>query len=312
VPEAPAGTQPDDDPPPLVNRGAAVGSGNAAELASLRLALAKREWLLDLLERQRALSPATLGIERRADLSAQEFLERYYSTNRPVILTGKMAGWRALDAWTPAYLKAKLGDCEVELQTGRSADRDFEINKDAHRTRAPFGQFIDRISRDGAGNDSYITAYNSARNHAALAPLDDDLGSLDEFLMPPDDGPFGMFWIGPAGTFTSLHHDLTNNFVAQVTGRKRIKLLPPSETGKLYNHLHVFSEVPDLEDPDLDLDRYSDLTRVRIYDLTLNPGEILFIPVGWWHQVRALDFSVSITYTSFIWANDGYRDFPAG
>ena len=44
----------------------------------------------------------------------------------------------------------------------------------------------------------------------------------------PDSGPFGMFWIGPAGTLTALHHDLTNNFIAQVTGRKMFKLLPPS------------------------------------------------------------------------------------
>ncbi len=311
VPDAPAGSQPEDDPPPLFDRSASLVPPVTPELVQLRLALAKREWLLELLERQRALSPATLGIERFA--RRQDFLERYYSTNRPVILIGQLDGWPALEAWTPEYLKAKLGDREVELQGGRLADREFEIHKDAHRTRAPFSAFIDQISLPGAGNDAYITAYNSANNAAALSPLDGDLGELDEFLAAtPQSGPFGMFWIGPAGTFTSLHHDLTNNFVAQITGRKKVKLLPPSETGKLYNQLHVFSAVPDLDDPNLDIDRYSDLTRVRIYDLTLNPGEILFIPVGWWHQVRSLDFSVSITYTSFVWDNDGYRDYPAG
>jgi len=311
VPDTPPGTQPEDDPPPRFDRAAELRTGDDAEIARLRLALAKREWLLDLLERQRALTPATLGIERRADLSAEEFLERYYSTNRPVILTGKMQGWPALDAWNPAYLKAKLGDREIELQGGRTNDPQFEMRKDDHRTRATFGEFIDRIGAK-AGNDAYITAYNSVHNDAALAPLYEDLGTLDEFLLRPATGPFGMFWIGPAGTFTSLHHDLTNNFIAQITGRKHIKLLPPSETGKLYNVKHVFSEVPDLDDPNLNVDRYEDLTRVRIYDLTLKPGEILFIPVGWWHQVRSLDFSVTITYTSFIWDNDGYRDYPVG
>jgi hypothetical protein len=311
IPEAPANNVVADDTP---SPGAArpLAGSEAEELARLRLTLAKREWMLDLLERQRALSPATLGIERRADLTAEEFLERYYSTNRPVILTGKLQGWPALDAWTPDYLKAKLGDREVEIQSGRAADPEFEMRKDAHRSRTPFSAFIDQISRPGAGNDAYITAYNSAHNDAALAPLGEDLGELGEFLVRPESGPFGMFWIGPAGTFTSLHHDLTNNFVAQITGRKRLKLLPPSETGKLYNRIHVFSEVPDLDDPALDIDRYGDLTKVRIYDLTLNPGEIVFIPVGWWHQVRSLDFSVSITYTSFIWDNDGYQDYPAG
>jgi cupin-like protein len=276
----------------------------------LRQVLAKREWLLDLLEQQRALSPATLGIERRADLSAEEFLERYYSTNRPVILTGQLRGWPALEAWTPDYLKARLGDRDVELQGGRRRDPNFEMYKDAHRRREPFSDFIDRICQPGAGNDAYITAYNSTQNVEALSVLSADLGDLDDFLVRPAAGPFEMFWIGPAGTFTPLHHDLTNNFVAQITGRKSFKLLPPSETGKLYNKHYVFSEVTDLEDPRLDIDRFDHLTRVRIYDLMLNPGEILFIPVGWWHQVRSLDFSVSITYTSFLWDNDGGRSYP--
>lgn len=308
VPEAPPDNVVAEEPPLQ----AAPGAEDAPDVARLRRDLARREWLLDLLERQRALSPATLGIERRADLGGEEFLERYYSANRPVILTGKLAGWPALDRWTPDYLKARLGGREVELQSGRDADPDFEVNKAAHRTRAPFDAFIDRITAPGAGNDAYITAYNSSHNDAALAPLEEDLGELDEFLVRPQSGPFGMFWIGPAGTLTSLHHDLTNNFVAQLVGRKRFKLLPPSEVDKLYNSIHVYSEVPDLEDPNLDIGRYGDLTRVRIYDLTINPGEILFIPVAWWHQVRSLDFSVTLTYTSFLWENDGYRDYPVG
>lgn len=282
------------------------------EIARLRLQLAKREWLLDLVERQRALCRATVGIERRADLGADEFLELYYAANRPVILTGLLDDWPAVTSWTPDYLKAKIGEREVEVQSGRSSNPDFEMDKNRHRTRMSFAQFIDRISRPDAGNDDYITAYNAASNQEALAALDADLGTLDEFLVRPASGPFGMIWIGPAGTLTSLHHDLTNNFVAQISGRKRFKLLPPSETGKLYNERAVFSAVPDLEEPAIDLARYGQLTQVRIYDLTINPGEILFIPVGWWHQVRSLDFSVSLTYTSFRWANDGYRDYPDG
>jgi hypothetical protein len=308
VPIAPADNVVPDDKP----LNARLGVDQGEELARLRLELAKREWMLELMERQRALSPATLGIQRRAKLDPQEFLERYYSTNRPVILTGLLDDWPALGSWTPDYLKAKIGDRFVELQSNRTGNPRFERDKEVHRSRVPFSAFIDRIGQPGAGNDSYITAFNSASNLAALSVLSEDLGELDGYLRRPDDGPFEMFWIGPAGTFTALHHDLTNNFVAQIAGRKRIKMLPPSETAKLYNDQHVFSAVPDLEDPAIDLDRYSRLAEVRIYDLVLKPGEILFIPVGWWHQVRSLDFSVTITYTSFVWDNDGYCDYPQG
>ena len=57
--------------------------------------------------------------------------------------------------------------------------------------------------------------------------------------------------------------------------------------------------------------RLSDrLATVRTLDILLEPGEALFIPIGWWHQVEALDFSVSMTYTNFLWPNQGYLEHP--
>ncbi len=283
----------------------------AEDSAPLRLALAKREWLLETLERQRALVPLAVGIERRAGLGSDEFLERYYAVNRPVILTGEMADWPALTRWTPDYLKTKLGDRPVEYQGGRAANARFEMEKDVHRRQAPFAAFMDEISRPGAGNDAYITAYNSDRNTESLAPLHEDMRPLSKFLDPNAQNPNGMMWIGPAGTVTSLHHDLTNNFIAQVVGRKRLKILPAGEVGKLYNSRHVFSDIPDVEAPNLDLATHPRLAGARAYEVVLEPGEIIFMPLAWWHQVKSLDFSVTVTYTNFLWPNDGHVGYPA-
>ncbi|HEY3889092.1 MAG TPA: DUF6065 family protein, partial [Caulobacteraceae bacterium] len=239
----------------------------AEDAAPLRLALAKREWLLETLERQRALAPAAVGIERRAGLDAEEFLECYYAVNRPVILTGELADWPALSRWTPDYLKARLGDRPVEYQGGRAANARFEMEKDVHRRQAPFAAFMDEISRPGAGNDAYITAYNSERNAETLALLHEDMRPLGKFLDPDMRHPNGMMWIGPAGTATSLHYDLTNNLIAQVVGRKRLKILPAAEVGKLYNSRHVFSDIPDVEAPDLDLATHPRLAGARAYEV---------------------------------------------
>ncbi len=305
---------PDDDAPPT--QAAAIVAPRNADVseagAAPRVALAKREWLMETLERQRDLAPRLTIIERRSALGAEEFLERYYAVNRPVILTGEMADWPALARWTPDYLKSVVGARPVEFQSGRSRDRQFEMNKDVHRNDAPFDVFIDRILQPGAGNDAYLTAYNSERNVEALSGLQGDVGFLDKFLDRHAAGAHGMMWIGPAGTVTSLHHDLTNNFIAQIVGRKRVKLAPAADVGKLYNARHVFSEIPDLEDPGIDLARYPRLSELRLYDVLLEPGEILFVPLGWWHQVKSLDFSVTITFTNFRWANDSYIGYPQG
>ncbi len=292
------------DPPERPVAQAAVGAGSEASAVALR----KREWLMETIERQRSLAPAAAGIERRAALSSEEFLERYYATNRPVILTGEMAGWPALERWTPDYLARAVGDRIVEYQGGRAANPRFEQEKDAHRRTAPFDAFMALAAEPG--NDAYITAYNSAGNAEALSVLNKDLGHLDKFLARQIGQAGGMMWIGPAGTTTSLHHDLTNNLIAQVVGRKRLKIVPAAEVGQLYNYHHVFSEITDLDDPALDLARYPRLAGLRIYDVTLEPGEIIFMPMGWWHQVKALAFSVTITYTNFLWPNDAHLTYP--
>jgi quercetin dioxygenase-like cupin family protein len=36
-----------------------------------------------------------------------------------------------------------------------------------------------------------------------------------------------------------------------------------------------------------------------ILEVVVEPGEFLFIPVGWWHWVKALDISISVSFTSF-------------
>jgi len=120
----------------------------------------------------------------------------------------------------------------------------------------------------------------------------------------------GMIWIGPKGTFTPLHHDLTNNLIVQVVGRKRVVMASPAETPKLYNRLHVFSDVGNVIDPELDLSAYPKVADARLHEVVLEPGEALFVPIGWWHQVEALDFSVSLTFTNFRWPNEGHRDHP--
>jgi hypothetical protein len=242
-------------------------------------------------------------------MTGEEFLDAHYAANWPVLLSGELAGWPALERWTPNYLKAKIGKAAVEVQAGRSGDPDFERNMPAHRTSLPFDEFIERVT-NGSGNDLYLTAYNSASNEAALAPLQEDLGFLDKLLDRSDPRPHGMMWIGGQGTFTPLHHDLTNNLLLQIVGRKRVLLVGPDATPRLYNDHHVYSQVRDLLEPGI-VNRYPKLEGLYVHQVTLNPGDALFIPLGWWHQVSSLDFSVTITHTNFRWPNDFHSTHPS-
>jgi ribosomal protein L16 Arg81 hydroxylase len=62
----------------------------------------------------------------------------------------------------------------------------------------------------------------------------------------------------------------------------------------------VFSQV-DPENPDFN--KYPLYRNIKPIELILKPGEVIFIPVGWWHHVRALDVSISVSFTNFVFPN---------
>ncbi|MGB8407086.1 MAG: Stf0 family sulfotransferase [Mycobacterium sp.] len=237
---------------------------------------------------------------KRQPPSRQEFLDEFYAANRPVIIEGLMADWKALTAWTPQYLTSVAGDSDVEVMAGRSGDPRYEVNADMHRTPMRFASFIDMVDSGRVTNDYYLTATNGFFQRPGTSRLLDDAPAFPQYLTSSDHGRQCFLWFGPAGTVTPLHHDTSNILMAQVKGRKRYRLIPPEHCQYLYNSVGVFSDV-DCEAPDLT--RHPDFRHATVIDVVLEPGEVLFMPVGWWHHVRALDVSMTITFTNFVYPN---------
>ena len=99
----------------------------------------------------------------------------------------------------------------------------YEADREKFRRKMIFSDFIEKVRTSGVTNDFYITASNNSANKDALPELWDDIVQIPEYLNGKS-LQNGFFWFGPAGTITPFHHDLTNNFMAQVIGRKRILL----------------------------------------------------------------------------------------
>jgi len=267
--------------------------------------LRKLESLLGVRAEVARLSSRCGSIERKSNVSRQEFLENHYSANRPVVLVGAMRNWRALTAWTSEYLKAQCGHATVEVMTGRNADERYEINLQRHRENMLFADYVDLAANGGETNDYYLVANNHLFENENFFPLLDDIEPLPEYLNLNTWAGNTFFWYGPAGTVTPLHHDVGNIFMAQVRGCKRIRLISPDQTHLVYNDLGVYSAV-DCEAPDYD--KFPLFRQVSQIELVLEPGEVLFLPVGWWHHVRALDESITVSFMNFVFPNE-YRWF---
>lgn len=295
---------------------AAAGHDPALALAAIReldrdpvfLAARRHQQLLRKLESVVAnqqkvweLAPGYTHVEKRRMPSRDEFLERYVVGCRPVVLTDVARDWPATQRWSPADLKARFGHLQVEIQAERNADPRYEENKLALKRQVRLADFVDQVLAGGATNDYYLTANNEVLRRPEFAPLLADIGTLPPVCDRSQLAARSSFWFGPAGTVTPLHHDTIMLFHTQIVGRKRWRFISPLEWPKLYNYNNVFSPV-DLDRPDLH--RFPDVAGVKVLEVVAEPGETVFLPLGWWHQVASLDVSLSFSYSNLALPNN--------
>jgi ribosomal protein L16 Arg81 hydroxylase len=107
-------------------------------------------------------------------------------------------------------------------------------------------------------------------------------------------------WYGPAGTVTPLHYDTSNILFCQVSGRKRFKLISPLYTELLHDTNGYYSLI-DAEKPDPE--RFPYFRDVELHEVEVAAGEALFIPATWWHHVRGLEPSLSLSLLNFVFPN---------
>ncbi len=269
--------------------------------------LRKLESMLESQQRMRSLDPAYATVPRRAGLTSEQFLTEHYAANRPVVITDLADRWPARERWTGDYLVDHVGVEVVEVMTGRENDERYEQNLDAHRTQMVFRDYVRRVEATGPTNDIYLVANNHFFERPGAGALLSDIPQDERILNANAAVTQMFFWYGPSGTVTPLHHDTSNVLLTQVRGSKRVRLVPALEAHRVYNEVAVYSPV-DVEDPDLG--QYPLFGEATCLTVDLAAGEALFIPVGWWHHVRSLEVSISVSFTNFRFPNAFDWSFP--
>ena len=268
--------------------------------------LRKLESVLAVRHAVESLARTSGSVERRGVMGSKEFLQSYYSRNRPVVLAGLARAWPAFTTWSADHLSRTCGDEVVEVMSGREGDPRYELNSDAHKTPMRLADYVDRVIEGTPGNDLYLVANNKFLELPGARCLLDDLDPLPEFLDSDRICGSAYLWFGPAGTVTPLHHDTMNVLLTQVSGRKKVVLVPAAQTPLVYNDVAVYSEV-DGENPGANHPLFRRADRI---EFILDPGDGLFVPVGWWHLVRAVDLSISVSFTNFAFPNEFHWFHP--
>lgn len=251
---------------------------------------------------------AIVEIDTVENATPEEVSERL-AVNRPVIFRDAVTSWPAFGNWSPKNFRDRFPETTLRLYDG------------AHRdtiacTFSEFVTYIDDGKRIGAlsetCNDLYL-AWNSdvISKHASLQ---------SEFDFQPFFGDrrgvvHTGLWIGPANAHTRLHTDIDSyNLHAVLHGQKRFFMFAPSDRDYLYpsdvyEWATVFSQV-DVRDPSTD--RFPELVHATAFVGDVGPGDLIYIPIGWWHAVTCLQPTTSLNAWLFdrrlAWSRKLYRD----
>ncbi len=233
--------------------------------------------------------PQIVPIPRVAGLSVEEFERQYRAPGKPVVLTGKTDDWHARKRWTLASLRERFGQLRVKAVMNQPEGVPYFHPDKNHREEMTLAAFLDLLEA-GPARPCYVDQLVLS----SLPGLEQELEV--QSLYPPEDWPpFTALWVGSANTRSGMHFDGNDNLYTQLAGSKRILMAHPDEAARLYPFLEDFckSQV-DPEAPDLQ--RYPAFRDVVLHQVDLAPGEVLFMPRVWWHHVRSLEPSLSLSH----------------
>ncbi|MVN20834.1 cupin-like domain-containing protein [Mucilaginibacter arboris] len=252
---------------------------------------------------------AVFTIDKRSNLSQADLIKEYIEPSVPVVLTDAARNWKAMGKLTPQFFKENYGNLTKEIKgvAYKMADVVDMIMKATPENQAPYPynfnlkQYFPELLTDFTPEILY--SKSDRINH----PL------LPQFLLHGTT-PYEIFLGGKGSFFPFLHIDALNlhTQITQVYGSKDFILYPPEQTPYLYPNANnaKFSWV-DIFNPDYK--KHPLFKEAKPLKFTLNEGETLLFPTGWWHSTQIHEPCISFGRSQLNAANwdlfiaDNYR-----
>ncbi|MBS1531760.1 MAG: cupin-like domain-containing protein [Bacteroidetes bacterium] len=237
-------------------------------------------------------------IDKVDQINKEDFVNNYLKPRKPLIIRKATESWPALQKWSFDYLKEVVGDITVPLYDSSKADPSKPIN--AAATEMKFGDYIDLIQ--SKPTDLRIFFFDPIKHAPKLledyrSPTNLMGGFLDRYP--------AMFF-GGAGSVTFLHYDidLPHIFHTHFNGRKHVILFEYKWRERLYCIPFATYALEDYDIENPDFEKFPALNGIEGQQAILEHGDTLFMPTGWWHWMKYLDgsFSISLRAWDKSWA----------
>lgn len=252
---------------------------------SLVIYLLKRMWRK---KKSKLVWTPISSVDRRSNLSYEEFVREYASVGKPAIITDAMKDWKASTKWTVDFFRSEYGsavgqvlDCATQTISAMTIGDylDYMTLKERDKLLC-----LDRL---------LIRDYPELReDYKVPAYFPNLFERIPEKLRKKYKLEPGHLLIGHKNTSIGLHYDShhENAWVALISGKKRIVLFSPDQQDFLYDgKVDAFN--PDLE-------RFPLYKNANPVECTLNQGEIIYIPPDWWHHVKNIEDTITLQHNS--------------
>jgi hypothetical protein len=249
-------------------------------------------------------------IPRVSGISYEKFNSDFVIPQIPVVLKNAVNDWPALKKWTPEYLNSKIGSVKMGMKKS-ATHKHPDINQadPGATSQTTFSEYLqktiynqdakDRVKYYVSGDENFF--YKEGERNEAIKVLMDDFSTPN--LFPLELLRQTSFWISVKGLFSWLHFDgnCYNNVNIQIEGSKKVHLINPNDVDKLYPitlretpHGFNFSKV---DTSNYDESMFPKFKDVRYQETILEKGEMLYIPVTWYHAVHHLgDVNINVNF----------------
>jgi hypothetical protein len=222
-------------------------------------------------------------------ISRNDFTNNYLKAGKPLVIKNLAKEWPAYQKWNPEYLKKVVGNPIVPLYDNAKANPSKPINSAA--TSMPFSDYMDLIQSQPTELRMFF--FNIFKHAPQL---------LNDVIVPKNlMGGFietmpAMFF-GGSSSVTFLHYDidLPHIFHTHFCGKKHVILFENKWKRRLYCIPNATYALEDYDVLNPDFDKFPALNGVEGYELFLEHGDTLFMPSGYWHWMKYLSGSFSLS-----------------
>lgn len=225
-----------------------------------------------------------------ANVSMAEFLQGTFREKMYLYWTGELEYFE-----TSFGLKSSIPSESQKLQK-LTRWEDFHIAE-------PNLELLDE--EDGDELDSSSTDIHGG-NQTTTTTTDDTLSTPQASKSKSKSKVRPMIWLSHPGVVAQTHYDPQHNIFLQVQGFKRFHLFPPAAELYVYPNIHHsyrqsqihFEKERHNDSHTMDVFELVNATTVEAIEVTLGPGDILYIPPFWQHRVESLTLSLSVSILS--------------